>query len=105
MAHEIIFRTGDVWNIIGEIIRTKEIDLLVLSTHGRTGVDRVLFGSVAEKLFRKATCPVLTVGPRVASKLKNSGLLSQILYSTDFQPVSLAAAPLASSLAEEHRLS
>jgi nucleotide-binding universal stress UspA family protein len=103
VAHEIVFRTGDVWDIVKQIIQIKEIDLLVLSTHGRTGVERVLLGSVAETLFRRATCPVLTVGPRVPSKPKNSGLLSQILYSTDFQPVSLAAAPLAISLAEEHR--
>jgi nucleotide-binding universal stress UspA family protein len=38
-----------------------EIDLIVMGTHGRTGVARVLLGSVAEKVVRKAPCPVLTV--------------------------------------------
>lgn len=41
------------------------IDLIVVGTHGRTGVTRVLLGSVAEKVSRTAGCPVLTVPPRV----------------------------------------
>src|SRR4030042_294894 len=47
-----------------EIIRTareKEVDLIVVGTHGRTGLDHVLFGSTAEKVVRKAHCPVLSV--------------------------------------------
>jgi nucleotide-binding universal stress UspA family protein len=52
-----------------EIIRTakdKDADLIVIGTHGRTGIDHMLFGSTAEKVVRKAPCPVLTV--RVADK-------------------------------------
>lgn len=47
-----------------EIIRTakdKSADLIVIGTHGRTGIDHMLFGSTAEKVVRKAACPVLTV--------------------------------------------
>jgi nucleotide-binding universal stress UspA family protein len=47
-----------------EIIRTakeKEADLIVVGTHGRTGLDHVLFGSTAEKVVRKAPCPVVSV--------------------------------------------
>ena len=43
--------------------RTHEIDLIVLSTHGRTGLSHVLMGSVAENVVRTAPCPVLTVRP------------------------------------------
>lgn len=52
-----------------EIIRTakeRNADLIVIGTHGRTGIDHMLFGSTAEKVVRKAGCPVLTV--RVAGK-------------------------------------
>jgi nucleotide-binding universal stress UspA family protein len=47
-----------------EIIKTakeKDTDLIVIGTHGRTGIDHMLFGSTAEKVVRKAPCPVLTV--------------------------------------------
>jgi nucleotide-binding universal stress UspA family protein len=52
-----------------EIIKTakeRNSDLIVIGTHGRTGIDHMLFGSTAEKVVRKAPCPVLTV--RVAGK-------------------------------------
>jgi nucleotide-binding universal stress UspA family protein len=39
-------------------------DLIVVGTHGRTGIDRLMFGSVAEKVVRTAPCPVLTVRPK-----------------------------------------
>lgn len=47
-----------------EIIKTakeKEIGLIVMGTHGRSGLNHVIFGSTAEKVVRKAPCPVLTV--------------------------------------------
>jgi nucleotide-binding universal stress UspA family protein len=52
-----------------EIVRTakeQNADLIVIGTHGRTGIDHMLFGSTAEKVVRKASCPVLTV--RVAGR-------------------------------------
>ena len=52
-----------------EIIRTakeKNADMIVIGTHGRTGIDHMLFGSTAEKVVRKAPCPVLTV--RIAGR-------------------------------------
>lgn len=52
-----------------EIIRTakeRKADMIVIGTHGRTGIDHMLFGSTAEKVVRKSPCPVLTV--RMAGK-------------------------------------
>ncbi len=49
-----------------EIIRhakTNDIDLVVATTHGRTGLSRVLFGSTVEKIVRKTPCPVMVVRP------------------------------------------
>jgi nucleotide-binding universal stress UspA family protein len=102
VPHEIIFRPGKVWEILSEVIREKQIDLIVMSTHGRTGFDKVLFGSVAEEIFRKAKCPVLTAGPGVSSKPKENAEMKNILYATDFSPESLAGAPYAISFAQEH---
>lgn len=44
-----------------DIAKKKEIDLIIMGTHGRTGLSHVLFGSVAERVLRDAPCPVLTV--------------------------------------------
>lgn len=50
-----------------EILKAAEAehaDLIVMGTHGRTGIDRIIFGSVAEMVVKTALCPVLTVKPR-----------------------------------------
>ena len=43
---------------------TNEMDIIVMGTHGRTGLDRMLFGSVAEKVVKTATMPVMTIRPK-----------------------------------------
>jgi nucleotide-binding universal stress UspA family protein len=43
----------------------QHIDLIVIATHGRTGLSHVLLGSVAERIVREAPCPVLTLRERV----------------------------------------
>ncbi|HEX8181656.1 MAG TPA: universal stress protein [Pyrinomonadaceae bacterium] len=51
----------------GEIVRVaaeRDVDLIVLSSHGRTGLGRMLFGSTAESVVRHARCPVLVVKPK-----------------------------------------
>ncbi len=52
---------GDPASTIIEHARTGEYDLLVMGTHGRTGLSHALMGSVAEKVVRRASCAVLTV--------------------------------------------
>ncbi len=53
--------TGYAVSTILDFADENEIDLMVIATHGRTGIDRVLMGSVAEKVVRRAPCPVFTV--------------------------------------------
>jgi nucleotide-binding universal stress UspA family protein len=105
LPHEFLNPEGDVWQNLANIIEDKNIDLLILGTHGRTGIEKVLVGSVAEKVFRQATCPVLTVGPAISSKPNHAATteLNCIVYATDFSPESLAAAPYAVYLAKEYR--
>jgi nucleotide-binding universal stress UspA family protein len=101
--HELIFKRGEVERVLNGVIEKEKADLLVMSTNGRTGLRKALVGSVAEKMFRHATCPVFTVGPAVTAKPREAGELKKILYATDFGLESLAAAPIAMSLAHEHR--
>lgn len=58
---ECALRSGTPYHEIVRYADERQIDLIVIGTHGRSGVARVLIGSVAEKVVRKAPCPVLTV--------------------------------------------
>jgi nucleotide-binding universal stress UspA family protein len=102
IPHSVLTRTGDVWEALARLVRENEIDLLVVGTHGRTGLQKLLMGSVAEEIFRKAYCPVLTVGPKVQFKTEAIPEFKKILFATDFSKESLAALPYAISFAEEH---
>jgi nucleotide-binding universal stress UspA family protein len=114
LPHHTYVREGGVWEGLSEIIRVQEIDLLIVGTHGRTGVGKLVLGSKAEEILRQAPCPVLTVGPKVSGRARLPALegeakevppveisVRQIVYATDFSPESLAAAPFATSLAQE----
>ena len=101
--HEVLFGVGDVWNVLSRLIGEHNIDLLVVGTHGRTGARKLLMGSIAEKIFRHASCPVLTVGPNVVRQQKSVAEFNQILLATDFGEESVAAAPYAISLAQQHQ--
>src|SRR5438445_269154 len=48
---------------IVRVAQEQEVDLIVISSHGRTGLGRILFGSTAEAVVRHASCPVLVVKP------------------------------------------
>lgn len=62
-----------------------------------------MLGSVAEEAFRRAECPVLTVGPHVCTPPHQLVELHNILYPTNFSSESVTAAPYAISLAQEHQ--
>lgn len=59
----ILIRHGKPASMIVSTAKELGIDLIVMSTHGRTGLGHVLMGSVAEKVVRHAPCPVLTIKP------------------------------------------
>jgi nucleotide-binding universal stress UspA family protein len=58
-----VVRVGRAWQEVTDLAKETKADLLVLATHGYTGLKHVLLGSVAEKIVRHAPCPVLTVRP------------------------------------------
>jgi nucleotide-binding universal stress UspA family protein len=103
VTHEALFGVGDVWKVLSRFVAEHDIDLIVVGTHGRTGARKLLMGSTAEKIFRQAVCPVLSVGPNVPSKPVGEIRFQDILFATDFGKESLAALTYAVSLAEEHQ--
>ena len=54
-------RTGKAFYEIIQYAREEKMDLIIIATHGHTGIEHALFGSTAEKVVRKAPCPVLVV--------------------------------------------
>ena len=103
VVHEELLRKGDIWDELSAIAREKHIDLIVVGTHGRAGVSKLLIGSVAEKIFRQSPCPVLTVGPNVSGEPGSVADIHTILCPVDFTAESLSALPYAISLAEENQ--
>jgi nucleotide-binding universal stress UspA family protein len=99
----IIERDCEVWPVLCEVSKECEIDLIVLGTHGRTGLKKALLGSTAEAVFRRTALPVLTIGPSVRVGAHNGGRFHCVLFATDFNEASSVAAPYAISLAEENQ--
>jgi nucleotide-binding universal stress UspA family protein len=56
-----ILKTGKPFVEIIETATSENVDLIIIATHGHSGVEHILFGSTAEKVVRKAPCPVLTL--------------------------------------------
>ncbi|HET7892244.1 MAG TPA: universal stress protein [Candidatus Sulfotelmatobacter sp.] len=114
LPHHIYVRHGQVWENLAGLVDEEKIDLIVLGTHGRSGLGKLLLGSVAENILRHAACPVLTVGPKVSDGAKLLAFgdrcrdlapveleLKQIVFATNFAQNSACVAQEAVSLAEE----
>ena len=102
--HELVKEgSGFISEVLSELIGRLETDLIVLGTHGRGGIKKLVLGSVAEEIADFAYCPVLTVGPHISSKLGPELKLRRILYATDLLPGSARALTYALRLVEhEH---
>ena len=98
---EISMRKGNVVQEILAQARTSRSDLVVIGTHGRGGVQRLVLGSVAEKVLRLATCPVLTVRRGVRLARRNRSPFETILCPTDFSAAANKAVAYAKRLAQE----
>lgn len=115
VSHQVCLRHGEISRVVSDMVRELNIDLVIAGTHGRTGLGRLIMGSVAEEILRQAPCPVLTVGPNVVSaSVRNLGRFERdakpdpaeirdVLYATDFRQESNEAAALAATLAAAFR--
>lgn len=95
----VIVRQGDLWPSLARVVKQHDIDLIVVGTHARGRIRKLLLGSVAETIFRHATCPVLTINPSLEQSLNGVQAPRRILFPTDFSPQSEYAAAHAISLA------
>jgi nucleotide-binding universal stress UspA family protein len=90
---------------VTEIVERAEkisCDLLVLGTHGHSGFDRLMLGSVAETVLRKASCPVLTVPSHAPDAVPiPPSLFKDILCAVDFSAASIRALNYAMAFAKE----
>jgi nucleotide-binding universal stress UspA family protein len=103
IEHEVVIGEGNTWEVVSNLIEQKEIDLIVLGTRGRTGLEKVILGSVAEQILRQSPCPVLTVGPHVNPWSDEYVKMREIVYATDLATDAPVAAPYAISLAQENQ--
>jgi nucleotide-binding universal stress UspA family protein len=111
VPHQVCVRHGEIARVVSDMVQELEIDLVIAGTHGRTGLGRLIMGSVAEEILRQAPCPVLTVGPNVVgSSVRNLGRFERdaklfaaeirdVLYATDFRQQSNESASFAAWLA------
>jgi len=92
-------KRGHIWKTLSAFIEEKNIDLIVMGTHGRSGLQKLALGSVAEQVLRLAPCPVVTVGPHTINNCARQPRIMTVLFSTDFSSGSQHALPYALSLA------
>lgn len=96
-----VLGAGPIEDELCSIIRENKIDLVVAGTHGRTGIRKLLLGSVVEEICRVATCPVLTVGPGLAPRGEIQ--FSRIVFPTDLSEDSKRILPYLRRIAEEYK--
>lgn len=100
--HQLNLLEGPVAECLLQCARDKKIDLLIVGTHGRGGLGKIVLGSVAEKVFRHSPVPVLTIGPNI-HRPGRWNVVREILAPCDLTPKSHPAVRYACELAKAHR--
>jgi nucleotide-binding universal stress UspA family protein len=100
LQHEmIVVQGGHVWSAVEAKLELLGNDLIVLGTHGRTGLRKMLMGSLTDRVLRSSWVPVMTVGPEVPLGL-GKGKFHRVLLATNFASGSAEAACYATSVAQ-----
>jgi nucleotide-binding universal stress UspA family protein len=102
IPHEALVDHGNVWPMISAMVDKRQIDLMVIGTHGRRGIEKLLLGSAAEEVLRCSQIPVLLVGPDNKVPPELEAKPHRILYATDFSSESEPAMRYAYYLAKEY---
>ena len=101
IRYQISVEKGEVWPVIAEVTEAEGINLVVVGSHRRSRLGKLFVGSTAERIFRRASCPVLVAGP----KLRSSDWAPwprKMLVPIDLSGRQPRVVPLAKSLA--HRM-
>jgi nucleotide-binding universal stress UspA family protein len=98
---EFLVEEGHIAPQVVQAAQSGKAHMIVLGTHGRSGVARLLLGSVTEQLLHTAPCPVLSVPPRTPTAGDAARLFEHILVATDFSDAATAGVAYALSLAQE----
>jgi nucleotide-binding universal stress UspA family protein len=99
VTHTATVERGALWDVLSEVAAGKQADLIVVGTHGRGGLSKLVLGSNAEQVFRRASAPVLSVGPHVSDGHRAEAGGAPVVFATDFSSGSEHALPYAISLA------
>lgn len=97
-----VFLEGDPVELISRYVSEKGVDLIVMTSHGRTGLSRTWLGSVADGVLRNARAPVLLLRPVEGRSRKDASrhLFRHILATIDESPISATILPAAAELAK-----
>lgn len=85
-----VITEGVVGATVAEVARQNDVDVIIVGTHGRTGMRKFVMGSVAEDIVRHAPCPVIALGPQVCTEARYTPAFKRVLYATDLTPDSSA---------------
>lgn len=97
LSPDTVVGFGEVVDLVNTTCKTDKVDLVVVGSHGASGLERLALGSVAESILRKSACPVMIAGPQ-CSMVEHP--FRSILLATDLSATGLRAAQYASSLSE-----
>jgi nucleotide-binding universal stress UspA family protein len=106
LQYEGVLERGPVADSILQFAEDMKIDLIAMGTHGRRGLDRIVVGSVAERVLRTARCPVLAVHNPTPTTPATQGepiQIRRILFCTDYSDNSPRALEYAFSLACQYK--
>jgi len=97
---KLLLVPGTIRDAIQAIVSANHIDLIAVGTHGRTGLAKMVLGSVAEEICRVATCPVFTAGP--ATESMPAAPFKKILFPTNLSEISKKTLPYIALLARKY---
>lgn len=103
ILHEARIVEGPIGPVLTETIQSEKADLVVVGSQGLTGARKLVFGSVAESIFRTSPCPVLVVGPKAVTKGRLGRSVHSVLWATSLSSDDEPSSLYAFSLAQEHQ--